>query len=561
MQNPLWHLGNLVAMVILRSSHIMMTLIFGASSEAPSTGERRTPICDIVNSANACATDLCRLLQADVTDPEGRWALIHCHIQNDVDPQQVRRMIRSDLRRLYGSTNMRIFRVLETGPEWQLWVTMELPAAGYYEEVAEAQANLLVSNDCCEDECYVALLAWLKQARYEELAIAKDSVSPWIVRTERDHAGNSRQQKRKSRKTRLSRKRRWMKGSSDKEKQMSRVGGVPLKHLQTVLARRERHSGKGSNPMFEWVNEKLQGLRSRGATGRLDEERKELADAYRARVSLDPATRASALANYREKHTERARQAQARNATEADAARTAMEEAGGDGRDPASHFGMGTSSYPVSCQAWRAEQQRVSPSGGLGVRRAAARSLPEVDLVTPLANRRLRLPGHFRETCRRRTKGVCFRHIDNDIEARARRIHATFVRIVESKNASGTLVLRCYDSLEGEGRDVRGDKHVCFSSFRGNPKHHAEYTMMFRVGLRGDDGPQLDEFPFILGDKMLTQPACGIYADITAEYLALDQVTSWYLCWKLSEARALTVCVWLGDHVRYWHIDACVASV
>ena len=65
---------------------------------------------------------------------------------------------------------------------------------------------------------------------------------------------------------------------------------------------------------------------------------------------------------------------------------------------------------------------------------------------------------------------------------------------------------------------------------------------MFRKGL-GDDGPQLDEFPFILGDKMLTQPACGIYADITAEYLALDQVTSWYLCWKLSEARALTVCV------------------
>ena len=138
---------------------------------------------------------------------------------------------------------------------------------------------------------------------------------------------------------------------------------------------------------------------------------------------------------------------------------------------------------------------------------------------------------------------MCFRHIDNDIEARARRIHATFVRIVESKNASGTLVLRCYDALDGEGRDVRGDKHVCFSSFRGNPKHHAEYTMMFRVGLRSDDGPQLDEFPFILGDKMLTQPACGIYADITAEYLALDQVTSWYLCWKLSEARALTVCV------------------
>ena len=82
-----------------------------------------------------------------------------------------------------------------------------------------------------------------------------------------------------------------------------------------------------------------------------------------------------------------------------------------------------------------------------------------------------------------------------------------------------------------------------FSSFGGNTKHHAEYTMMFGVGLRGDDGPQLDEIPFTLGDKMLTQPACGIYADITAEYLALDQVTSWYLCWKLSEARALTVCV------------------
>ena len=72
--------------------------------------------------------------------------------------------------------------------------------------------------------------------------------------------------------------------------------------------------------------------------------------------------------------------------------------------------------------------------------------------------------------------------------------------------------------------------------------------MMFRVGLRGDDGPQLDEFPFIPGDKMLKQPACGISADITAEYCALDQVTSWYLSWKLSEARALTMCVWLGDH-------------
>ena len=87
--------------------------------------------------------------------------------------------------------------------------------------------------------------------------------------------------------------------------------------------------GKCSNAMFEWVNERLQGLRSRGATGRLDEERKELADAYRA---LDPAARASARENYRGKQAERARQAQARNATEADAARTALEEAGGDGR-------------------------------------------------------------------------------------------------------------------------------------------------------------------------------------------------------------------------------------
>ena len=56
--------------------------------------------------------------------------------------------------------------------------------------------------------------------------------------------------------------------------------------------------------------------------------------------------------------------------------------------------------------------------------------------------------------------------------------------------------------------------------------------MMFRVGLRGVDGPQIDESLFILGDKMPTLPACGIYADISAEYLALDQVTSWYLCWS-----------------------------
>ena len=262
---------------------------------------------------------------------------------------------------------MIMFRMLEYGPEWQLWVTMELPAAGYYEEVAEAQANLLVSNDCCEDECYAALLAWLHQASYEELAIAKDSVSPWIVRTERDHAGNSRRQKRKDRRTRSWRrqiahyilarpKSRWMKGDSDKKKQIRCVGGVPLKHLQTVLARRARHSAGGSNPTFEWVNEQLQGMRSRGASGRLDQERKELADAYRARAALAPAVRASAYAKYREKQTERARQAQAQNAREADAARTALEEAGRDARGPASHFGMGTSRFPVSCQAWRAEQ-------------------------------------------------------------------------------------------------------------------------------------------------------------------------------------------------------------
>ena len=143
----------------------MMTVFFRARPEE-STGERRTPICDIVNSANACATDLCRLLQAECNYPEGRWALLHCHIRNDVDPQQVRRMIRFCLHRLYGATNMRMFRVLENGPWWQLWATMELPAAGYYEGVAEAQANLLVSDDCCEGECYAALLAWLNQARY-----------------------------------------------------------------------------------------------------------------------------------------------------------------------------------------------------------------------------------------------------------------------------------------------------------------------------------------------------------------------------------------------------------
>ena len=91
------------------------------------------------------------------------------------------------------------------------------------------------------------------------------------------------------------------------------------------------------------------------------------------------------------------------------------------------------------------------------------------------------------------------------------------------------------------------DKHACLSSFRGNPKYHADSTIMFRIGWHDADGPQFDEFLLLLDDFMLNEPACGIYAYNTTEYGALGLATSWFLCQKLSEARFLAMFVTLRE--------------
>ena len=133
----------------------------------------------------------------------------------------------------------------------------------------------------------------------------------------------------------------------------------------------------------------------KGATGRLDNGMMRLAQEWRA---MQPTQRADHMTSYRQS-LQAARDAH--NRLQMQQGLPAQAGNGGDGNenDPQTHFGMGTSTSPVSVKAW---QRTLNCDGALnrgGLRRVSNGLFKESDLIVKPRRKRLSLPESFRLCC------------------------------------------------------------------------------------------------------------------------------------------------------------------
>ena len=523
MVDILWHFSILISLIILHPLHTFMSVVLACSSDEACTGGA-TPMCDIMDAANATGSFICELLRADVHDGSGRWGLLHV-CEAAIPSDFPRAIIRRDLHRAYGGLNMRAFRPMASSPDWQLFVVLETPYPGFELRVARAK-RVCQYKSCCRDVCYQGFLGWCRTASTADLIEAKKTYRPWIIRTERDHGGNQKAERGKQGKARSWRrqvsnyvcrlsKTRW-KRSACVTKDSRHLSGQSLKVIQLKTKASTSRAGIGGNAMMGYVNRKLDELRGHGAGGRLDNERSMFAREYDAQL---PEQRGAEVTSFRAQQAQRRAQLQQE-------ARTVLAEAQRDSeadsvKDPSTHFGMGTRLYPVTVAALEECLREHNPVDGVGFRRAADACLPELDLIAKPACRRLQLPKGFRSTCHWMHRGLCRSTPDAEYKMAlaAQRNIGKFEKVTEA----GSMILRFCRG----GNSVKEDLHFAFSSLRMNPKYHAEYTLMHRdANSLAQDG---DHFPFLLTDSMLDTPPTGITVNVCKDYVMLEQMTSWQM--------------------------------
>ena len=518
--DTLWHFSIQISLIILHPLHTLMTIVVACSSEEACT-DAATPLSDIMDAANTAGSAICELLRADVHDGRGLWGLLHV-CEATIPSDFPRAMIRRDLHRAYGGLNMRALRPMAGSPDWQAFVVLETPYPGSELRVALAKRTCKL-KPCCVDVCYGKFLGWCRTAASTaDLIEAKKTYRPWIIRTERDHGGNQKACRGKQGRPRALRRQgsnyisrqstfRW---SACVSKDSRNLSGQSLKVIKVKTKALTSRIGIGGNAKFAYVNRKLDELRGHGARGRLDNERSMFAQEYDRQL---PQQRGAEVASFPAQQAQRKVQLQQEE-------RTALEEARRDGdadsvKDPSTHFGMGTRLYPVTPEALEECLRRHNPFDGVGFRRAADMCLPELDLITKLAGRRLQLPKGFRSTCHWMHRGLCRSIPDADYKMAlaAQRNIGKF----ETATEAGNMILRFCRG----GNPVKEDLHLSFSSLRMRPKYHAEYTLMHRNSLAQDG----DHFPFRLTDSMIKDAPTGIVVNCCKDYLKLEQMTSWQM--------------------------------
>jgi hypothetical protein len=122
--------------------------------------------------------------------------------------------------------------------------------------------------------------------------------------------------------------------------------------------------------MFQYINQKIALLRQRGASGRLDRERRQLAQAYR---ELELAAKRQCRQDFRDQ------QVVAIEAAQQDRL-TAAGVLADDACVHDSHWGMGTAHFPISAFAWDRTCSECPAGHGSrgGSRPVADEMLPEL---------------------------------------------------------------------------------------------------------------------------------------------------------------------------------------
>ena len=175
----------------------------------------------------------------------------------------------------------------------------------------------------------------------------------------------------------------------------------------------------------------------------------------------DPAVKRTLLVQFRVR--QRAQRMAARIARDARAA------SGVERPLPTSHWGMGTTLWPLATPHL---QKALGCQGG--IRASAANCLPETELVIPPAARRLTLPQGARDFCECKHPGFC-KTRDADISVRVACIHKVLVKWATPPSA-GKLLLRFYPTDGSDTRNRAFDVHVSFASLRQEPKYCAMFA-------------------------------------------------------------------------------------
>ena len=235
---------------------------------------------------------------------------------------------------------------------------------------------------------------------------------------------------------------------------------VPFGVFKQALDRK-LPSRRGSNPKFKWLNRRLAALRSGGFIGRLDAERKHLAQQY------DASQNARGWISQQRREFRDGLVDRPPPALSGLASLPAI-------RLPTTHFGNGTSDYPTDPDDVAETIRELGGTCGRnGIRIPASKLLEEGDLIVPPVRKRLKIPPAMRRCCSRAHPGFCD-HDDADLlEAYVDVLHN--LRRYETLENVGKLYWHFLGTTEPD--EPEQGIHACFSGLRQHPKYHARYTI------------------------------------------------------------------------------------
>ena len=309
---------------------------------------------------------------------------------------------------------------------------------------------------------------------------------------------------------------------------LSHQHGARLRNLSAVsydtfrgrMANPSSRKGIGGNTLFTYINRKSKEFRGTGLTRQqFNTLRLEWASQHKAGLAEE--LRQDIKAEY---DSQRRCVHEARGAAREAAATAARLQLCDVDVDPATHWGMGSTHFPVAPAALgrviKEASEQLDCGGRGGLRRTAAKLLPEASFVVRGTGRRLRVP---RQTCCLRAHpGFC---TESDADIKDAYAHVlSRLQGMYNQETAGTAVYR-FRLIEelGELREGPAEEiHVSFMSLRGKPRYTAVYMEMVKMAA---DGQTYELIPSISEEAAVRVPSQGLHEDT----FTANMMTSWKL--------------------------------
>jgi len=254
--------------VLLIPLHFLMGILFEESVADDISSEM------IVTTINTTMGQLCKLLVGDTLDARGVWSLLHWTESSYADrsSQDVLLYMRTEVLRVIGSLYMRVTSFWDD-PAYVVWASLEMSAGGC--DVGTVLDYCSVRG-CCMSPGNIRFNDWCRDADDESLRVAKRHWAPFILRTERDHAGNQKRQRKKGHRARGARrqvalyintraKHHWMRARPGNHRRLKNIAGITRQVFRFRLRRhQDERRSNGSNPLYDYVNGRISDMRRLG---------------------------------------------------------------------------------------------------------------------------------------------------------------------------------------------------------------------------------------------------------------------------------------------------------